>query len=627
MNSIKAVNKTDIALVAALKECANQKNLHRGSILHADILKEGLLESNVFIGSTLVNAYCKCGALAKAQQVFQELAAPNTVCWNALITGYAEHGHGEKALSCFGQMQEYGLSPSAVTCTSILKACSSIGLAEKGNALHDDIVKNDFFGEKLVVSTALMDMYGKCGNLTKAQQMFDELSAQDTVAWNALMAGYAQHGYWEAALNCFQQMKEEGLSPSAATFSCILTACGSIGAIEEGKCIHIELEKRGLLRKNIVLGNALVDMYAQSGALWQAQEVFDRLPVRDVISWTTIIRGYCQHGHGKKALNCFERMQQDERVSPNAVTLLCILQACGSTGAAEKGGEVHVDIVRTELLGKDSALGNALVDMYAKLGALAKAREVFDTLMVRDKVSWTALITAYCEHRYGDEALKCYESMQDEGLSADAITLASILQACGNVGAIEKGKAIHAQILREGLLGNDTVLGTALLDFYANCSLLAKAHQVFDELHDRTVVSWNALIGGYAQAGKHNDVFYLFNRMRRDGIAPDLVTFVVVLSICSYLGLVNKGQMYMETMSKSYGFVPKVEHLTCLVALFGHAGLFDKAIDVIKKTPSLFNSLSVWFALLGACQKWGNVKFARLSFEHTIGLDKRFVAA
>ena len=192
------------------------------------------------------------------------------------------------------------------------------------------------------------------------------------VSWTVLIAGYVQHGCAQEALYKFENMQQEGFSPNAVTFACILKACGATGAIDKGKSMHDEIVQRNLLKHDPVLGNALVDMYGKCGSLVMAQKVFEELLVRDVVAWTSLISGYVQYGLSEMAIKCFDQMHY-EGLSPNAVTYACILQACGGTGSLEKGKEIHVEMIKDGLLGGIGLLDNALVDMYAKCGALVKA--------------------------------------------------------------------------------------------------------------------------------------------------------------------------------------------------------------------------------------------------------------
>ncbi|KAH7292861.1 hypothetical protein KP509_28G001700 [Ceratopteris richardii] len=317
---------------------------------------------------------------------------------------------------------------------------------------------------------------------------------------------------------------------------------------------------------------------------------------------------------------------QHEGYSPDAVTFACILKACGSIGATHKGKDVHKRILRRGLLAKDNVLGTALVDMYAKCGSLVDAQEAFDQLPKRDVVSWTALITGYCKHGLGDEALNCFEKMQREGHSPNAMTFACILKACGRTGATEKGREVHVQIVREGLLGKDRVLGSVLVDMYAKCGALAEARAVFEKLPVRDVVSWTGLIEGYCQQGFGEEAISCFKCMEREGLPPDPVVFVSLLKAYQTIGSTNESEQCFEALSTTYGIVPTLEHHTSLVSFYGNQGLFDHAITAVWKMPSS-DYLPVWYALMNACQKWGNVSLGRLAFDNAIRLDAKAAIA
>ncbi|KAI5076844.1 hypothetical protein GOP47_0008909 [Adiantum capillus-veneris] len=593
----------------------------QGMEIHSVVLKEGLLESDAVLGSALLEFYVKCGVLRKAHEVFDELPARDVVSWTGLITGYCHHGHGAEALHCFEQMKSEGVLPNAMTFACALKACGSIGAFEKGKLVHSEMVRQGLLGYDTVLGNALVDMYAKCGALNKAQEVFEDLEAQNVASWNALLSGYCQHAHGSEALHCFQQMQTTGLSPDSVTLLCVLQACASAGAVDKGKEIHARIVREDLLSANRLMGNALVDMYAKCGLLANAHKVFDELLVWDTVSWNAIIAGYCQHGYNEEALNCFERMQ-NEGLFPDAPTFARVLKVCGSIGAAEKGREIQLEIVRKGLLLKDLVLGTALVDMHAKCGELAEAKEVFDALPFKDVVAWTALISGYCQHGYFEESLNCYKLMQCIGISIDAMTLACILKACGKLGLAEKGKEVFMAFTKDGLWGEDFVLASALLDMYAKCGLIEKAQEVFTQLLKRDVVSWTTLISGYAQLGKQNLIHYCFDEMIEDGVVPNSITYMVMLNACSYLGLVSEGEHYFESMCTVYNIIPSTEHDNCMVSLFAESALFDKTKKMMTKEP-LLNHLPAWLSLLGACQKWENTKLGDLAFSNAVKLNKK----
>ncbi|MCO5580162.1 hypothetical protein L7F22_034029 [Adiantum nelumboides] len=449
--------------------------------------------------------YAKCGELSQAKSVLEKLPSRDVISWSALITGYVQIGQGQQALECFQDMQLEGIRPNAVTYLCILKACAVLGAVDKGKQIHDEVSRQGLLERSVLLGGALMDMYAKCGALPQARSVLEKLPSRNAVLWSTLISGYASQGQGQQALECFDRMQQEGIPPNAVTYLSILKACASIGAINEGKHVHDEILKQGLLEHDIVLGNALVDMYAKCGALPQARGVLKKLPFRDVVSWSALIAGYAQHGQGQQALECFEQMQQ-EGVPPDIVTYVCILKSCALIGALDMGKQIHDEISRWGLLEHNISLGGALVDMYAKCGALPQAQSVLEKLPWRDVVLWTALIAGYAQKGQGQFALECYEQMQREGVSPNSVTYVSILKACAVIGAIDKGKQIHDEISRLRLLEHDIVLGSALVDMYAKCGALPQAQNVLEKLPFRDVVLWNALVAGYAQEGQVSEI-------------------------------------------------------------------------------------------------------------------------
>ena len=165
-----------------------------------------------------------------------------------------------------------------------------------------------------------------------------------------------------------------------------------------------------------------------------------------------------------------------------------------------------------------------------------------------------------------------FKRIQNEGLSPDAITFICILKACGSMGAIDKGKQIHDEVVSRKLLEKNVVLGTALVDMYARCGMLEKARKVLEELHLRDVIAWSALIAGYAQQGQGHEALKCLKHMESEGISPDSITLLCVLSACAHSGLVNDAKMLFEIMATKYCIFPNLKHLNCMVVVFGCGG-------------------------------------------------------
>ncbi|KAH7277354.1 hypothetical protein KP509_39G046500 [Ceratopteris richardii] len=606
-----------------LKACGSMGAVEEGAAMHEEILQRSLVEKDVLLGAALVDMYVTFGALTRAERVFEELPIRDLSCWNVLMVAFCRFGHDIKVINCLELMRFEGIIPDEVSLSCGLRAYGGLGKHEKGEELHSELVRTGRLEKDDVLVTALIEMYVKCGAVSKAQQVLCELSIKDVVSWNALISGYCQEGLGKDALVCFEHMKRAHIPPNSATFACVLKACGILEAVEIGMRIHSELVKAGLLERVDPLGNALLDMYGKCGDFPMIQRLFDQLPVRDVFSWTSLISGYSQHRHAQEAIKIYQMMKHNG-FFPDAITFSCVLHACGTIGDFKKGKEIHEEILQTSALKEDSTLFVTLLDMYVKCGMFHFAQEVFDQLPLRDIITWNVLLAGYCEHGLVDGALECFERMNCEGVTPDVASFACILKACSIAGACMKGEEIHAEMERGGLLTNSGILGSAVVDMYAKCGALSKAQEVFDNLLEHDVVSWTALVGGYAQIGRYHHVFHLLSQMRRDGIEPNTVTTLVALSACSYSCLEYEGQTLFESMSKA-GMILTFEHHTCMVDLFGRMGNLWKAVSVIKRMPSS-DHLPMWFSLMGSCQKWGSIELARVAFEHAVCLDNKSAA-
>ncbi|KAJ7528356.1 hypothetical protein O6H91_15G000100 [Diphasiastrum complanatum] len=607
------------AYVCLLKGCSRRKALAEGKKVHA-LIVQSVLDSNIFLANTLVHMYSKCGSVLHAHKVFKNMPQHNVYSWTAIISAYADSGEGEEAINLFQQMQETGLAPDKVLFVVVLKACASLAGLEQGRKLHSDIIKRSFQSD-VVVGSTLVNMYAKWGCTEDARELFDNLSERDVVSWNAMIAGYAQNGLGKEALALYEQMKQEGMQPNNVTFVLLLKACASLAALEQGKQLHSEIMKRGFL-SGVAVGNILVDMYAKCGCTEDARELFDNMSERDVISWNAMIAGYAQNGLGKEALALYEQMKQ-EGVQPDDVTLVLLLKACSGLAALEQGKRLHSEIIKRGFQ-SDVVVGSTLVNMYAKCGCPEGARELFDNMSERDVVSWTAMIAGYAQNGLGKEALALYEQMKHEGVQPDNVTLVLLLNACASLAALEQGKQLHSVIMKRGFQ-SDVVVGSTLVDMYAKCGCTEGARELFDNMSERDVVSWNTMIAGYAQNGLGKEALALFEQMQREGTKPNKVTYISVLSACAHSGLVDQGRYFFDSMCKNQGVTPTKEHYACMVDLLGRAGCLADAELFINKMP-IQPDIVVWMTLLGAARNHGHAEIGRRAFDRVVQLDPKNAA-
>ena len=222
-------------------------------------------------------------------------------------------------------------------------------------------------------------------------------------------------------------MEQEGISLNAISYVCILKICGNLGYVDKGISIHAEIAKKGL-EKEVLLGSSLVDIYAKCGLVGEAEDIFSKLPVRNLLTWNVLISGWCEHGHGEKALGCYDRLQL-EGLSPNIITFVSVLKASGSIGATMKASQIYVE-VSTKGLESEGLISNTLIDTYAKCGMLVEAKVIFDRLPCADVVSWTTLITGYGQLGESGIVFELCDRMIEVGTEPNTDTLVTILNAC-----------------------------------------------------------------------------------------------------------------------------------------------------------------------------------------------------
>jgi pentatricopeptide repeat protein len=277
--------------------------------------------------------------------------------------------------------------------------------------------------------------------------------------------------------------------------------------------------------------------------------------------------------------------------------------------------EMHLDVERQALLENDVILGNALVEMYTKCGALGRAKQAFDKIRTPDMLSWTILIAGYIDGGHGEEAMKCFEQLRCKSISPNPVLLTYGIKACGMIGASGRAEEIHGEIRSQGLLKKDLVIGNTLLDMYARRGSLERAKEVFSELPVRDVVAWTSLMAGYTQVGETDNAFLLFEKMLGEGISPDTVSFLVILAACARKRLLDKSWTYFEAMSRCYGITPGPHHHACVLDVMGRCGHLDQALEMIKGSR-LRSDVVLWRGILGSCRHWGNVNLGLESFEH-----------
>jgi pentatricopeptide repeat protein len=219
----------------------------------------------------------------------------------------------------------------------------------------------------------------------------------------------------------------------------------------------------------------------------------------------------------------------------------------------------------------------------------------------------------------GQKALELFQQMQQEGVRPNSVTFVGVLNACASVIALEEGRRVHQQIIQSGL-ESDVFVGSSLVDMYAKCGSIEDACRVFNKMPSRDVVTWTAILGGFAMHGHGREALKHFEQMCDEGVQPDDITFVCVLSACSHAGLVDEGMCLYASMIRDYMIPAKLEHYTCMVDLLGRAGHLQEAENMVMAMPCKPQA-AAWMALLGACRIHGNVGMAECVAKRILELE------
>lgn len=352
---------------------------------------------------------------------------------NLLISGYASGDIPWAAILVYRSTVGNGFVPDVYTVPAVLKSCAKFSGIREVRQFHSVAVKTGLWCDFFVQNT-LVHVYGTCGDCIGADKVFDDMLVRDVVSWTGLISGYVKAGLPNEAIALFSRMDVE---PNVATFVSILVASGKLLDVNLGKGIHGKISKLPCVME-LILGNALMDMYMKCESPSEAKQIFDELPEKDIISWTTMIRGLVQCQRPKESLDLFCEIQ-NYSFKPDRIILTSALSACASLGLLDYGIWVHGYIERNHIKW-DVYIGTALIDMYAKCGCVEMAQRIFNVMPIRNVQTWNAFLGGLAINGYGQEALKQFEEMIESGANPNEVTFLAVLTACCHSGLVEEGR-------------------------------------------------------------------------------------------------------------------------------------------------------------------------------------------
>lgn len=349
--------------------------------------------------------------------------------------------------------------------------------------------------------------------------------------------------------------------------------------------------------------------------------VFDEMPHRSVASWNALLVGYARNGMYLEALRMFRELAAQGRNVPlDQVSMSSALSACTGASAVNFGRQVHACIVKVGLDGNAVCVTNALLDMYTKCGCSQEASVLFDSVNCRDVFTWNIVILGCIHENCFERACGMFRFMVRAGVLPDDVSFTTALQASVCLAEWALGVSLHASVVKTGFLVSQGV-ATSLITMYSKSGRLDDARSVFDVAENHlSIMSWTAMITALQQHGQGGPAIDLFETLLEKGIMPDHITFGSVLSSCSHSGFVEKGRRYFSLMTQVYKLTPWSEHYSCMVDMFGRAGLLGEAkqfIDNMQVKPDA----SVLGALLAACLNCGDLELGKEVAENLFEIE------
>jgi pentatricopeptide repeat protein len=390
----------------------------------------------------------------------------------------------------------------------------------------------------------------------EAREIFDRAPSPTTSVCNALLSGYAEHGYLKDAEDLFGRMQTPDL----------------------------------------VSWNAMITGYTRAGMMQVAQRLFDEMPEKDTVSWTAIVRGYLQNGDVDAAWKVFQDMPDRDVLAWNTMMSGFVVS------------ERLDDALRlfADMPDRDLVSWNTILQGYIQQGDMDGATAWFRKMPEKDEASWNTLISGYKD----EGALNLLSEMTREGYRPDQATWSVAISICSSLAALGCGRMVHVCTIKTGF-ERDALVMSSLISMYSKCGLITEASQVFDLIVQRDTVTWNAMIATYAYHGLAAEALTLFDRMTKDGFSPDHATFLSVLSACAHKGYLYEGCHHFRSMQQDWNLIPRSDHYSCMVDLLGRSGFVHQAYNFTRRIPSDLQ-INAWETLFSSCNAHGDIQLGEL---------------
>ncbi|XP_044473101.1 pentatricopeptide repeat-containing protein At1g53600, mitochondrial-like [Mangifera indica] len=577
-------------------------NGRNGNIKEAESIFNRMPRKSTVSWTAMLTVYGQNGLIEKAQKLFDEIPQRNTASYNAMITAYINNNCDvDKAYELFERMPHRNEVSYAAMVTGFVKS----GMFDRAevlyfslpvkwrdpvcsNALISGYLRTGRFEEALrifegmvvrgVVSWSLIvDGYCKKGKVVEAREVFDKMPERNVVTWTTMINGYMKSECFKEGFGLFLSMRKGVVMVNSTTLTIMFEACGNFCRYWEGMQVHALVLHLGF-DFDVFLGNSIIIMYCRFGFVHEADKMFWLINKKDVISWNALISGYVHNNEIEEAYRLFEIMP-----------------------------------------GKDMASWTIMIAGFSNKGNVERSIELFRRMPQQDDIVWTAVISGFLNNGEYEEAFHWFIEMLQKGIRPNQMTFSAVLSASASLATLNQGSQIHAHVVKMDMEFDLSIQNT-LVSLYSKCGGLTDAYRIFTNIKAPNIVSYNTMITGFAQNGFGDEALKLFRKMENEGLEPNKVTFLGVLSACAHVGLVDDGLNCFKSMKSLYNIEPEPDHYACMVDILGRAGSLDDAIDLIHSMPVKPHA-GVWGALLGASRMHLHLDFAELAARHLIELQ------
>lgn len=390
-------------------------------------------------------------------------------------------------------------------------------------------------------------------------------------------------------------------------------------SLRDFKQVHGHIVKLGLIWSSFCASNLVATCAVSDwSSMDYACSIFREIDDPGTFEFNTVIRGLIKEMNLEEALYMYLEMLE-AGVEPDNFTYPALLKACALLKALNEGMQIHGHVFKYGQEA-DTFVQNSLINMYGKCGEIRDSCVVFEQMDEKTIASWSALISAHANTGMWSECLRLFCDMNSEGCwRAEESVLVSALSACTHLGALDLGRCIHCYLVRN-INGLNVIVETSLIDMYVKCGCLEKGLCLFERMVNKNQMSYSVMISGLALHGCGKEALKVFSQMIEEGLEPDDVVYVGVLSACSHAGLVEEGLRFFDTMRFEHGIEPTIKHYGCMVDLMGRAGMLNEALELIKSMPMEPNDV-LWRSLVSACKVHFNVELAEIAAKHLFQLN------